>query len=209
MRVIFFTLLIFSTLNLSAQKKLSFELNASVLHSVGKDISAVYHSDINDISFYYFSRKKFAHSYFNILGHITYSINPKIGVGLETGAYLHYLEQYFSNVERTNLSMPFMVTFSYKIININSNYLGIELAGGKIFYNIDEFSFKIKNGSLYNLSGFYNFSKRSTIKFGVEKEFDNVSLQLNPDSSGYQNQIYEYKLKRVSLTLSYCFKFAK
>lgn len=210
MRLKFFTILTFCSFNLCAQKKLSFELSGGALLSVGKDISTVYHSHINPIfSFYYLSRRRFKNPYFNIFGHLTYSISPKIDIGLQTGAYMHYLEKYFSNVERTTFSMAIMATFSYKLIDINSSPIGIELATGKILYNIDEFYFKVKNGSLYDLSAFYTFTKKSTIKFGVEKEVDNVSVYLISDIPDYPSETYKYHLNRLSLMLSYSFKFGK
>ena len=210
MRLKFFIILIFSSFNLSAQKKLSFELSGSVLQSVGKDISTVYNSHVNPIfSVYYLSRSRFKHPYFNILGHVAYSISSKIDVGLQTGAYIHYLEKYFSPVERTTLSIPVMATFNYKLIDINSKPFGIELAAGKIFYNIDGFPFKVKNGSLYNLSAFYTFTKKSAIKLGVEKQVDNVSVYLISDIPEYPNETYKYHLNRLSLMLSYSFRFGK
>jgi hypothetical protein len=176
MKIILLPILISISLHLSAQKKLSFDLTASVLQSIGKDISTTYNSDISPLILIYLSRSKFKHPYFNVLGHVSYPVSSKVGLGLQSGLYLHYQEKYFSNVERTSLSVPVMATFSYKLFDINSAQLGIDMEAGKIFYNIDEFQFKIKNGELYNISVFYTLNKKNTIKLGVEKQIDNVSF---------------------------------
>ena len=208
-KVIILTGLLFLGVNLSAQKKLSFDLSAAVLQSVGKDKSQTYHSDVNPLTVEYFSRKQFKHPYFNLLGHISYSLNKRVSVGVQSGLYMHYLEKYFSNIQRTNLSMPIIGTVSYKLFDINTSKFGIDVSAGKIFYNIDEFQFKVKNGALYNMSVFYSPTKKSTIKLGAEKQVDNVWFYFTADEQGYQNETYKYQLNRLSLILSYSFKLGK
>lgn len=210
MKIIFLPVLMFTSLHLCAQKKLSFDLSAAVLQSVGKDVSTTYTSHVNPLlTIYYSSRSKFKHPYFNVLGHISYPVSSKVGVGLQSGFYLHYREKYFSNIERTSLSIPVMATFSYKFFDINSSQLGINVAGGKNFYNIGDNQSKVKNGALYNASVFFNINKKSLIKFGVEKQIDNVSLYFIGDQPGYQNETYKYHLNRLSLILSYGLRIGK
>lgn len=207
MRITFIIFLMALVNNLSAQKKISFDLNVSVLQSVGKDIQARYHSDVNPLTVYYLSRRRFKHPYFNVLGHVNYLLNQRIGIGLQSGFYLHYLEKYFSNVERTTLSVPVMVTFSYKLFDIHSGQLGINVSAGMLFHNIDEFMFKIKNGTVCNIAVFYTLNSRSTLKLGMEKQLDNVTFI--PDEREFKKEAYKYHLKRLSVALSYGYRFGK
>jgi hypothetical protein len=207
--IIILTLLIFASVNLRAQKKLSFDLSAAVLQSVGKDISKTYNSNVNPLTLQHFSRKQFKHPYFNILGHVSYSLNKRVSVGVESGLYMHYLEKYFSNIQRTSLSIPIMGTVCYKLFKIKEDEVGISAVAGKVFYNIDDIQFKIKNGALYNASAFYDINKKSTIKLGVEKQVDNVWFYFTADEQGYQNETYKYHLNRLSLILAYSFKLGK
>lgn len=209
MKLILLSILLSLTIQLNAQKKLSFDLNAGILESVGKDISKIYHSETNPLfSLQYLSRRKFKHPYFNVLGHVNYSLSQRIGVGLQSGFYLHYLENYFSNVKRTALSIPVMATFTDNLVDINSHQAGIEVAGGTVFYNIDEFQFGIKNAVIYNASVFYTITKKSTIKLGVEKQIDHAWSYFPGDDWGsdYKNETYKYHLNRLALALSYSLK---
>ena len=84
-------------------------------------------------------------------------MNVKIAFGLQTGIYVHFLERYFSNLQRTTVSIPLMATFRYNVMDIKMNQLGINLAGGMNFFdiNISESHYRIKNGTLFNASVFY------------------------------------------------------
>lgn len=79
MKIILLSILISVSIPLNAQKKLSFDLNAGIRKSVGKDISKVYHSDVNPLlRLHHLSRMKFKHPYFNVLGHVNYSLSQRI-----------------------------------------------------------------------------------------------------------------------------------
>lgn len=206
MRYLYLMISIFISLNLSAQKKISFDLNVSVLQSASEDVLKTFVSDKNPLTIQYYSRKKFKHPYFNLLGNINYHVNQKIAFGIASGFYLHYLEKYFSNIERTTISFPLMATFRYKLIDIKVNQLGIDLAAGNNFFYIDEGVEKIKNGTILNASVFYIIHKRNIIKIGVEKEIDNVSFYFIADGQGYQNETFKYHVNRLSVKLSYGFQ---
>lgn len=211
MRLILLSILFSVTIQLSAQKKLSFDLNAGILESVGKDISKIYRSETNSLFLQYLSRMKFKHPYFNVFGRVNYSLNRRFEVGLQSGLYLHYLENYFSNAKRTTLSIPIMATFTYNLFDINSHQAGIEVAGGPIFYNIDEFQFGIKNGVIFNASTFYTITKKSTINLGVEKQIDHAWSYFPGDDwgRGYKHETCKYHLTRLALALSYGLRLGK
>ena len=209
MRFFIFTLSFCITLSLNAQKKVSFDLNAGVLKSVGKDLFKNYNSSVNPLILTYYSRKKFKHPYFNLLSHIQYQLTTRFAVGLESGIYFHYWEKYFSDAERTTISIPVMVTLNHKIFDINSRPIGIELSVGGIFFNINDVQFRTRNGMLYNASAYYRINKKSILKLGAEKEVDKVWFYFQGDEPPYKNETYKYNLNRLSVLFSYRYILSK
>jgi hypothetical protein len=210
MKLILISILLTVTIHSLAQKKVFFDVEAGVLQPAGKDISTSSPLHTNpSLTLNYFSRNKFSHPYFNVLVRANYSLHPDFRVGLQSEFYIHYSEKYFSNTPRTTLSIPLMATFSYKICDINLNQLGITVAGGKIFYKIDDGLFKINDGALYNVAAFFTMNKKSTVKLGIEKQIDNVGFYYTADEPGYKNEIYKYHLNRLSLFVSYGLRLGK
>lgn len=179
------------------------------LKSVGKDLFKNYNSSVNPLSGEYYSRKKFDHPYFNLLGHIQYQLTPQFAIGLESGIYFHYWETYFSDAERTTISIPVMITLNHKIFDIKTNPFGIEISAGGIFFNVDDVQFITRNGMLYNASAYYRISKKSLLKLGVEKEVDKVWFYFQSDEPGHQNETYKYNLNRLSVLFSYRYILSK
>ncbi len=195
-------------INSTAQKKLLFDVNVSLLKSVGKDISFTHVSEkYPNVEYSLLSREKFQRAYFNVLGHVSYPLTGTMNVGIKSGFYFHYYEQYFSAIERTTLTLPIMATLEYRLFKLKLNEGGIEIAAGKIFFNIDEFPFKIKNGNLFNLSAFYTVKTRSIFKFGVEKQIDRVKITSFSDR--FPKEKYQYKLNRIALALSYGYRLGE
>lgn len=100
-----------------------------------------------------------------------------------------------------------MATFSFEVLEFNSSQIGIELAAGKIFQNIDEYLFKTKSGELYNISLFYSLSKRSTLKFQLEKQVDRMISTLYPPD--FILETFEYNLNRIAIGLMYIYQLSK
>ena len=208
MRLFITTIFIVWSISSTAQKKLLFDLNVSLLESIGKDISFTHISERNPGQTYnLLSRKKFQHPYFNVLAHLSYPLTANMNIGIRSGFYFHYYEQYFNAIERTTISIPVMATLEYKLFNLKSNEGGLEIAAGKIFFEIDEFPFSLKNGNLYNISAYYNVKTRSIFKLGVEKQTDHVTISAFPEQ--YSGEKYQYHLNRIALSLSYGFRFGK
>src|SRR5687768_11645561 len=84
---IIMSLLVFN--NLSAQKKLSLEVNTGVYQSIGEDQLRIYETG-GPLTVEYYSRKKFSHPYLSVLPNLNYAINSKISVGLQSGIYGHF-----------------------------------------------------------------------------------------------------------------------
>jgi hypothetical protein len=210
MRTCLFITVFFISVSLNAQKKLSFDLNASILKSVGRDIFKNYNSSINPLTITYYSRRKFIHPYLNVLGQIEYKISPGFAAGIQSGIYLHYLEKYFSNAERTTISIPVMLTVRHAILKIKSKPLGVEVGAGGIFFTVDDSQFKTINGKVYNASFYYHITPKSILKLGIEKEKDNVWFYFKPDEQPtYQNETYRYPMNRLALILAYKYLLRK
>lgn len=207
MKRLFISFFMVWTINSTAQNKLQFDLNIGLLKSVGKNISAMHHSGIYPVGYHYNSREQFQHPYVNLLGHVNYRLSSRMNVGVQSGFYFHYYEQYFSAVERTTLALPIMTTLNYRLFNLKSNSGGIEIAIGKIFFHIIEPKVEVHNGNLYNVAAFYKIKNRSIFKLGVEKQVDHVTLTGFEDE--YPGEIFKYKLNRMALAISYGYRFGK
>ncbi len=199
--------LIFFVTDLNAQKKISLDVNVGTLHSVGKDVLKRYNSNVNPLQIEYFSRKKYEKIYFNTLLNLNYFVNRNISLGLESGIYLHFSERYFGITKRTSVSVPLLATFRMNLINIKTDQLGINIAGGKNFFNIDAGYDKIKNGTIINASAFYLINKKNIIKLGIEKNVDNGTIYFIAQTPSFKNETFTYHLNRLSIILSYGFIF--
>ncbi len=201
--ILVFVILVFAK-NLNAQK-VSINLEMGVLESVGKDKFKIHQFEENNYSSVsYLYRKRFENPYLKFLAIADYSLNSKIRIGIGSGFYFHISEKYFSNVKRTNVSIPLILLLDYEVLDFEFGKLGFEIGGGKIFYNIHEGLFSQKNAQVFKVLVFITNKKRSAIKFGMEKQFDNATITLLPPE--YQFESFKYTIGRVSLCLSYSYK---
>lgn len=205
MRFPILIIFIFLTNNLCAQKKISFDLSLGVLKSLGRDINSTYKSNNYAFPISYQSRSRFKNPYLNVLGRLNYSVNSRLYVGIQSGFYVHFAEKFISNVRYTKVAVPALATLSYEFSDITSNSLGISISVGKLYYSIDEFRITLKNATIYNVSAIYHVGNKSFIEVGLGRQVDNVTLM--PDGPEYPQEKFKYHLKRVSLSLSYGFKF--
>lgn len=188
---------------LTAQK-LYLDGNFAILRSIGKDVVKTYNSRIQPLEVGYFSRKKFEQPYFNLLGNLAYAISPNILLGLQSGVYAHFSERYFGYTESLTISIPVMGTLSINIIKIKLKQLGLNVTGGKNFFDFKEETSELKNGSLFNESIFYLLNKKNILKIGIEEEVNNNEYVYftarNPLS---RNETFKFHLNRLSVVLSY------
>jgi hypothetical protein len=192
-------------INISAQKKISVNVNLGIRNSIGKDLLKTYVSNSNSASVEYFSRKKYEHPYCNIITDVSYIIAPKLNIGLQTGLYLHFSEIYSSIAKRTTISTPLQLTGRYSIWDFKKKSIGIDLLIGMIFFEINERNIeKYKNGKLCSASFFFLMNK-GIMKIGFEKEIDYVTIYFKELSPYFTNETFKYSIKRLSLSLSYGF----
>lgn len=200
---------LFLSTHLHAQTRLSLEINAGVLHSFGRDIIKTYRSNTQPFGISPFTRKKFEQPYFNLLPNLNYAVNPNLSLGLQTGIYAHFYERYFGQRIPITVTVPLMATFRCNLMNIKSNTVGINVAGGKNFFRIDADIDQLKNGWVFNASLFYLLNKKSMIKLGVEQEVDNAYVYFIGEYPYTKDETFKYHLNRVSASLSYCFVIEK
>lgn len=185
------------------KKRLSLEINIGALQSVGKDILKTYQSNIQPLTIEYFSRKRFERIYFNLLPNLTYAVNNRVSLGVQSGIYAHFYERYSGYTKPIFVTVPLMATARINITNIKSNKLGISMAGGKNFFNVDTYPYNLKNGWLLNTSFFYLINQKSIIKLGVDKQIDNGYVYHTPSNEFGKNETFKHNLNRVSIMLSY------
>lgn len=189
--------------NLKAQKKISLDINFTGLRSIGYDITKIRQSNMQPLTVYYFSRKKFEQPYFNILGNLAYAVNPNILMGLQTGIYAHFSERYFGFTKSLTVSVPVMITGRVNVMKINSRQIGINFTAGKNFFDIHAGEMELKNGLLFNESVFCIIKKSRILKLGIEQEVDNEYFYFTADNPLKKNETFEFHLNRLSLVLSY------
>ncbi len=189
---------------INAQKKLHLDINLGVLNSIGKNEMRTYNSTINPLQVDYYSQKKYKHSYINLQFHLKYPMSKKVSFGVQSGLYMHFSERYFNTTEHTSISIPLLATIDLTAKHFKTSLVGVSIAGGKNFFKIDDDEEVTKNGSLMNASIFYRF-KRNILKFGVEKQIDNVSFYYTAPNILRKNEKFSYHLHRLAILFSYGF----
>lgn len=189
-----------------AQDKISYDLSIGINKSIGKDILKRF--DNSNFSAIYNSRRKYQHLTATALITASYPLSPKFYLGVKSGAYVHFLEQYFSGLQRTTISIPLAITGSYKLGEIDKKPFKIELTIGGLFFKIHDRLEQYTDAKLCNLSFVYKISNLSNIKLGIEKQVDNVSYSyLRYGVTGPDVDVFNYNLNRTSLSVSYSFNF--
>lgn len=208
MRNFFLIVVILICLKVDAQQKISFEIDGSVLKSIGKNITSYHHSTTNrTLTYVYYSRLKYEKTYFNLLALIQYKFTPSLSIGFESGIYFHLEEKYYTDIQENTISIPIRVVLSSKIFEINSKPLGIQLAGGPLYFDIQNNYARLHNGMTYNTCIFYNVKEKRRVAIAVEQEVDNNTFYFHALTPDFKNESYEFKLKRLSLTISYRYIF--
>ena len=198
--------IIFFTVSSSlAQKKLVYNIGVGLNKSIGKDESN-FHFAGNTIT-QYFNRQKYRNPYLNITGSVSYPLIKNCLIVLKSGIYVYFLEEYFTGVQRTTVSIPIELTARYKLFTMNKNSLGLDLSGGLNFFKIDDILEHYGNGQILNASLYYLINNKHLIKFGIEKQIDDVAFDLYKISQYSGEKIFNYKLDRLSISLSYSIQF--
>lgn len=201
-QLIFIIVILFFQNKIIAQKKLYIDVNLGVLHSIGSDITKSRKSDIQPLTVYYYSRKRFEQPYINILGNFIYPITYNILLGLQTGIYSHFNEHYFGITKSMTVSIPIMATFRANVLKANSKTIGINLSAGKTFFDIKSGIMELKNGVLFNESIFL-VKKKSIWKLGLDQEIQNEFLYFTADNPQSKSETFVFHLNRLSVVLSY------
>lgn len=208
MRNLFLILTVFVSLRVDAQQKITYEVDASVLKSIGKDIPAYHQSTTNPtLTYAYYSRLKYEKTYFNLLAHIQYNLTSSFSAGIESGIYFHLEEKYFSDIPENSVYVSMRVTLSDKIVDIKSKPLCIQFAAGPLFFHMQNKYVKLNNGTIYSAKICYDLKEKRGLSIGIEKEIDNTTFYFYPLTSGYKTESYHFKLKRLSLSISYRYIF--
>jgi hypothetical protein len=180
---------------------LNFDLNVGLNRSIGQNTIKSY--SYPHLTIEYFKRRKYKNPYLNITGNILYPINKNFLAGIQSGIYIYFLEEYISSAKRTTVSIPIQLTARYNLLTLKENSIGINLAAGLNFFKIYDRIEQYKNGQLLNASVFYSINKKNLLKIGIEKQIDNVSFYVYKASEYEANQIFKYKINRLSIALSY------
>lgn len=189
-------------ISLQAQKKVNIDLNFNIYKSVGNEILKDYRTVDGYVSTQYYDKKRFKNPFISFTGNISYPIYNKFYVGLQTGLYMTFREIYESYPPTNHVSVPLQATLKYEVLNKPKYSFGVAVAGGINFFDIYELIGRYKNAALYSGS-FYFKTGKSNFKFGIEKQIDNASLYLKEIRSYTNEELYKYKLKRVSAFVSY------
>jgi len=123
------------SIELQAQNRFSLEINLGLLQPVGKDLVKTYKS-VQPLTVEYFSRKKFEHPYISILPNLKYLVNANVVIGLQSGIYAHFDEHYSGYIYPLFVTVPLMVSARVNIVKNRSGNIGINLAGGKNFFQM-------------------------------------------------------------------------
>lgn len=188
--------------NLKAQKKVNVDLNFNIYKSIGKEIIKNYQTTDGYVIIEYYEKKRNKNPFISFTGNVYYPIFKKIHIGLQTGIYMIFKEIYQSYPPTNHFSIPLQATLKYEALNRTKFSSGVIVAAGINFLYIDEVWARYKNAALYNGS-FYCKSGKSIFKIGVEKQVDNVIANLHEFSAYTNENLYKYKLSRVSGFISY------
>ncbi|GAB2826720.1 hypothetical protein [Ferruginibacter profundus] len=197
--------LLFCTSFAFAQKKIGIDLSFGVRKSFSNDLERTYITNPSFVSLQYYSRKKFDHPYFNLLGTISYAAAANLKLGLQTGIHVHYSEHspVIYNLKRTTLRPSLQLTQRYTIWAPEKSTIGIEAAEGFIFFSQDDYIYKFRNGALFNLGIFYSKNNEGLLKLGIEKQIDYVTAYLKTISQYSPEDFFKYRVKRLSFAVSY------
>ena len=179
-----FMLILLHPFLVNAQKKLLFDLIIGMNKSIGEDMLATKITGSNEIQYY--KKKKYSHPYMNVTGTVLYPLTKDFSLGLKSGIYVYFLQEYFTSAQRTSVSVPLLLTSRLNIFRVNKNLTGLDFSAGINYFHIDDILEKYGSGTLLNASIFYLAKEKYLLKIGLEQQVDNVQYdiyKLNPNSS--------------------------
>jgi len=201
-------LLIFACTSI-AQKGILVDFKFGLLNSFGTDASKNYESEINPYSFGYNTKKKLKHPAVNFMAGLAYPFSKKLSVGIQSGIYLRFKEQYYTLAQRTSVMPTLQVTAKYKLFTIDDRWLGVNAAAGMLFFDFTDVA-RFHNSILYNACLSYQLTRKSSIQIGIENEADRVSIDLKKfDQNLFKSDVLKYNINRLFFSASYSFLISK
>lgn len=188
-----------------AQVKMVFDVNAGINKSIGSNLLKTQTISGNHIEYY--SRQRYKYPQGTITGSALFQINKNFFIGLRSGIYIYFLQEYITSAQRTTLSIPLLLTSRLNLFTINKNSAGIDFSGGINYFHIDDIIEKYGSGTILNGSVFYLVKEKYLLKIGLEQQTDKVQFdiyQMDPNSSV---RFLNYKIQRLSMCLTFGIKF--
>ncbi len=187
----------------NAQSKLSADVSFGIRQSFSNDILKMYSTEPSNVTIEYYSRRKYRFPYFNLLSNVSYGINKRIALGIQSGIYVHYQEKYSTGIKRTTITLPLQLTARFSMLNYKDNVIGFNVAAGILFFRLDEFIDTYNNSSLVNTSVFCKTKNGSILKIGMEKQADFVTVNLKNLSQYSPEETFKHPIKRLAFAISY------
>lgn len=192
---------LYAFLNTNAQKKLVYDIGVGVNKSIAKNRTTLHYTSSEIIQS--FVRKKYKNPYINITGSVSCRLKKNFLIGFKSGIYIYILEEYSTDIQRTTVSIPLELSVKYKLFNVTKNSLGLEFSGGVNLFKIDDYIELYRGDEILNASLYYVINNRHLLKLGIEEQIDNVRFNVYYLRSSFSNEIFDYKLHRLSINLSY------
>jgi len=209
MRFILIVVLLVFTCTSMAQKRILVDFKLSLLNSIGSDASKDYESEINPYSFGYYTKKKLKHPSINLIAGLAYPFSKKLSVGIQSGFYLRFKEEYYTLVQRTSMMPTLQLTAKYKLFTIDDRWLGVNVAAGMLFFDFTDV-LRFHNSILYNACLSYQLTSKSSIQIGIENEADRVSIDLKKFNQNlFKSDVLKYNINRLFFNASYSFVISK
>ena len=111
-----------------AQRKIIFDLNVEINKSIGANLLKTESISGNDIQYY--SRHRNKYPYANVTSRVLFRINKGFYLGLRSGLYMYFLQEYITSAQRTTVSVPLLLTSRLNIFRVNKNLTGLDLSAG-------------------------------------------------------------------------------
>lgn len=187
-----------------AQRKIIFDLNVGINKSIGANLLKTESILGNDVQYY--STQRYKYPYANVTSSALFRINKDFYLGLRSGLYIYFLQEYITSAQRTTVSLPLLLTSRLNIFRVNKNLTGLDLSAGINYFHIDDILEHYGSGRLINACFFYLVKEKHLLKIGLEQQADNVQYdiyKLNPNSS---IRFFNYKIHRLSMCLTFGFQ---
>lgn len=191
--------------HLDAQQKFFSEVNIAFNNSIGSN-KLVDYTTPDDVTGHY-QRKRYENPYVGLNAEFLYQPTSCFSIGLRSGITLHISEQYVSVAKRTTVSIPLQLSGNAKIADIGHNSIGLSIASGFSFFNIYDRIESYKNGKLLGAYLYYLTKNKNIFRLGLEKQIDNATIYVYKIDQYSIVKVFDYKLNRLSLSISYGHRF--